>query len=47
MITESLKSIVPEKVSEPGGKMRLKGLHGGNPLMITVGKPSQKPESHI
>ena len=27
--------------------MRLKGLHGGNPLMVTVGKPSKKPESHI
>ena len=47
IISESLKNIVPEKGSEPGGKMRLKGLHGGNPLMITVGKPYKKLESDI
>ena len=47
IISESLKNIVPEKGSEPGGKMRLKGLRGGNSLTVTVGKPSEKPVSHI
>ena len=27
--------------------MRLTGLRGGNPLTVTVGKPSEKPESPI
>ena len=27
--------------------MRLKGLRGGNSLTVTVGKPSEKPVSHI
>ena len=47
IISESLKNIVPEKGSEPGGKMRFKGLRGGNSLTVTVGKPSEKPVSHI
>ena len=37
IISESLKNIVPEKGSEPGGKMRLRGLHVGKLYTISVG----------
>jgi hypothetical protein len=43
VLGESLKSLVTEKGGEPGEEVRLTGLRGGNPLSVTVGKPSEVP----
>ena len=43
MLGESLKTLVSEKGGEPGEDVRLTGLWGGNPLSVTVGKPTEKP----
>ena len=42
VLGKSLKSLVTEKGGEPGEEVRLTGLRGGNPLSVTVGKPSQE-----
>ena len=46
ILSAALKSVVNEKGGEPGEDLRLTGLHGGNPLSVTVGKP-KKAEAQL
>ena len=44
VLGESLKNLAGVKGAEPGEELRLTGLRGGNPLSVTVGKSTEKPD---
>ena len=37
ILSESIKNLVKNKSGESGSQMRFTGLHGGNPISVTVG----------